>query len=86
MNSTKYETVSVSDITTLKDGYIVYLGYWWVINKENEVLFYIVGGAHIPQCNKHENVAKRILKKIYKDYKVEFIPIAYIKPEFVYPI
>lgn len=74
-----YNRVPLSTITNVpknKAGrYIAYKNYYWIVDKDNNVLFYR-GAA---QCNMQEVLVKMIIKK--KDYPgvgYVFVETAYV--------
>jgi hypothetical protein len=65
----------LSELETPHEGRMVYLGRWWRVTENNEVLFYKTYSS--PQCNIHKSIAERISSKI-KNSRVVFVPVAYI--------
>lgn len=73
----------VVELTSPREGSIVYLNRWWVITENDEVLFYTARGSFSPQCNGNKTVAERVLK-LYPNAHIEQIPVAYVPPQARY--
>jgi ribosomal protein L17 len=69
--------VPVDDLIQPKDCHICMVNRWWVVNDDNEVLFYKT--YNHPQCNTNEAIARNIAKTTY----VKFIEMAYVPQSFV---
>ena len=68
----KLKPISISELTTPKDGSIVMLDRWWITDGENVFVY----NNHSLQCNRNENIARDIGLKLY-ELDVIFIPVAY---------
>jgi hypothetical protein len=70
--------IELVDLTTpLQGAEVITDSYWHV--KDNKVLVWIKGNRFKPQCNKQKSIMDFFSKKkIYKNYDVVKIPVAYI--------
>lgn len=81
MSKINFKKVPYVDLINPKDGYVVYLDYWWVVTPDSEVLFYTARGAYSPQCNKNERIVQMLCKnKHYDGCRPVYVPVAYVKP------
>ncbi len=76
--------VSLDEIQKPKNGYEVWVDYWWIVDPEKGAIFsHRWRGAYgAPQCNRDENVTRLIHSSLYKDMEVHKIPLAYIKRDY----
>lgn len=80
--SIELKDFTIEDVTTPKEGYIVYLDRYWacIDGDPTKALFY--GKYHSPQCNGNKHLCEHLNYSLHKeDSRVQtvFIPIAYIK-------
>lgn len=73
----KWIRMSMDEVTTPKSGRICYTDRWWVVTRNNEVLFY--KSYTSPQCNHNKAVVDHALRNIQiVECTVQFIPVAFI--------
>ena len=70
-----YTKVPKSEVITPKNGYICMLNRYWYVTDDDCVLFY----GDSPQCNQDKRIME--YRSSMKQYKIEFIPVAYRKPD-----
>jgi hypothetical protein len=59
--SDRYRRIPISEISTPKHGRTCYANSWWEVTPEDEVLFFVHGGACTPQCNTIKSIVERLL-------------------------
>jgi len=66
------------ELTTPKDGRIVYTDRWWAVTTSGEVLFF----KHFtsPQCNRNKSVIESIVgqQTEFPGLTVKHVPVAFI--------
>lgn len=54
----------------------IYRNQYWIVDKEENVLF--ARGRH-PQCNSDERISKMVRDKLYPEYEIRLIEVAYVE-------
>jgi hypothetical protein len=70
-----YITIPLSELTKPQDGYMVYVNRYWILNENNEAMFFRTYSS--PQCNINKLIAERICN-IHLNRKIQFLEIAYV--------
>lgn len=67
----------LTELVVPKGGRICLTDLWWLVTKDNEVLFY--KSYSCPQCNANKEIAERIAScKQYEGTRVFFVPAAFV--------
>lgn len=74
--SDNFTRLSVEKATEPIDGEVITKS-WWIVDNEC-LLFY---RDHAPQCNKNENIAKKIRDKSFPDADVRYFEVVFIGQE-----
>ena len=70
----KITKVPLATLTTPREGAMVLLDRWWVVDDEGAYRW----GVASWQCNSHRTIVERLAAKAYPDARIEFIPVAYV--------
>lgn len=80
MKKESIRKIKISKMTHPLDGIqCCHKNDWWVVTPDDEVMFYVPGGANAPQCNARKEVAEMIKRKLYPDCEVRQIPLIFIR-------
>lgn len=74
---TRYKLVPLAKLTSLdgKDLVQIYKSRWWVVDENENVLFY---NGYSPQCNSCKTIVESLRDKLYDGLEVRFVEVAYI--------
>ena len=67
----------LKELTTPKDGYIVYLDRYWLVDEEDHALF--AGDFTRPWCNSNKRVTLSFQDNRPLKTSIQFIPVAYVE-------
>jgi hypothetical protein len=74
VDKNKITKLPVAYITTPRDGAVVMLNRWWVVDDEGAYLY----GRTSWQCNSDPRLVARLVADMYPGARAEFIPVAYV--------
>jgi len=73
--------VPLDELTTPKTGQEVIANHWWMVDPARGAVFF-KRGKHVrdasPQCNMNKAICELLKPKLYPDFEIQFIPVAYI--------
>lgn len=75
-----YVAVTLEDLATPRDGYIVHLDRWWLVYNEHALLYQLRKRWPLdlrPLCNKDRRVGDSFMKR-FPGAEMRFVPIAYV--------
>ena len=76
--------VSLQDIQTPHEGFIVKLDRWWLVVQHNSKLCVVFSRLGFPQCNRIKSIVESFVEDFEKDHdevSVRMIHLAYVPPE-----
>ncbi len=80
-DKTKWEKVSVKDLQDPINGARCVCDHYWIVTKDDEVLFYKMGDSFSMQCNSDTRISNSGLK-YYPECRIEFFKVLYIPEKY----